>query len=118
MHKLLLMSVLGLGLGIGASQAAEVVVRVGPPHYIREHRMCAQVRGTVCGLRATTDGMDTHTSGCRAAGSFRPVNMPCGLPRAGSIGTMATCLSRVAGVVRLNPNLTETGSAFEATARF
>ena len=38
MHKLLLMSVLGLGLGIGASQAAEVVVRVGPPHAIVEHR--------------------------------------------------------------------------------
>jgi len=37
MHKLLLMSVLGLGLGIGASQAAEVVVRMGPPHAIVEH---------------------------------------------------------------------------------
>ena len=38
MHKLLLMSVLGLGLGIGASQAAEVVVRVAPPSAIVEHR--------------------------------------------------------------------------------
>ena len=39
MHKLLLMSVLGLGLGIGASQAAEVVVQVGPPRAIVEHRV-------------------------------------------------------------------------------
>ena len=38
MHKLLLMSVLGLGLGIGASQAAEVVVRVAPPRAIVEQR--------------------------------------------------------------------------------
>ncbi len=38
MNKLLLMSVLGLGLGIGASQAAEVVVQVGPPRAIVEHR--------------------------------------------------------------------------------
>ena len=38
MHKLLLMSVLGLGIGIGASQAAEVVVQVGPPRAIVEHR--------------------------------------------------------------------------------
>jgi hypothetical protein len=36
-HKLLLMSVLGLGLGIGAMQA-EVVVRVGPPRAIVERR--------------------------------------------------------------------------------
>lgn len=38
MRKVLLMSVLGLGLGIGASQAAEVVVRVGPPHGVVERR--------------------------------------------------------------------------------
>jgi hypothetical protein len=38
MNKLLLTSVLGLGIGIGASKAAEVVVRVGPPHAIVEHR--------------------------------------------------------------------------------
>jgi hypothetical protein len=38
MHKFLLMSVLGLGLGIGASQAAEVVVGVAPPRAIVEHR--------------------------------------------------------------------------------
>jgi hypothetical protein len=38
MNKLLLMSVLGLGLGIGASKAAEVVVSVGPPRAIVEHR--------------------------------------------------------------------------------
>ena len=37
MHKLLLMSVLGLGLGIGAMRA-EVVVRVGPPRAIVERR--------------------------------------------------------------------------------
>ena len=37
MHKLLLMSVLGLGLGIGAMQA-EVVVRVAPPRAVVEHR--------------------------------------------------------------------------------
>jgi hypothetical protein len=38
MHKFLLMTLLGLGLGIGASQAAEVVVRVGPPRAIVERR--------------------------------------------------------------------------------
>ena len=38
MHKLLLMSVLGIGLGIGAAQAADVVVRVGPPRAVVEHR--------------------------------------------------------------------------------
>ena len=38
MHKFLLMSVLGLGLGIGASQAAEVFVQVGPPRAVVEHR--------------------------------------------------------------------------------
>jgi WXXGXW repeat (2 copies) len=38
MNKLLLMSVLGLGLGIGAMQAAEVVVRVAPPRAIVERR--------------------------------------------------------------------------------
>ena len=37
MNKLLLMSVLGLGLGIGAMQA-EVVVKVAPPRAIVEHR--------------------------------------------------------------------------------
>lgn len=37
MHKLFLMSVLGLGLGIGAMQA-EVVVRVAPPRAVVEHR--------------------------------------------------------------------------------
>jgi hypothetical protein len=37
MNQLLLMTVLGLGLGLGAMQA-EVVVRVGPPHAIVEHR--------------------------------------------------------------------------------
>ncbi|SRR5579883_821951 len=39
MHKFLLMSVLGLGLGLGASQAAEIVVRVGPPAPVFEHRL-------------------------------------------------------------------------------
>ena len=38
MNKLLLMSVLGFGLGIGALQAAEVVVRVAPPRAIVEER--------------------------------------------------------------------------------
>ena len=38
MNRLLLMSVLGLGIGIGASQAAEVVVRVAPPRAIVEER--------------------------------------------------------------------------------
>jgi hypothetical protein len=38
MHKLLLMSVLGLGLGIGASQAADIVVKVAPPRAVVEHR--------------------------------------------------------------------------------
>jgi hypothetical protein len=38
MKNFLLMSVLGLGVGIGASQAADVVVRVGPPRAIVEHR--------------------------------------------------------------------------------
>jgi YXWGXW repeat-containing protein len=37
MHKLLLMSVLGLGLGIGAMQA-EVVVRIAPPRAVVEQR--------------------------------------------------------------------------------
>jgi hypothetical protein len=37
MHKLLLTSVLGLGLGIGAMQA-EVVVRIAPPRAVVEHR--------------------------------------------------------------------------------
>ena len=37
MNKLLLLSVLGLGLGIGAMQA-EVVVRVAPPRAVVEHR--------------------------------------------------------------------------------
>jgi hypothetical protein len=38
MRKFLLMSVLGLGLGIAASQAADVVVKVAPPRAIVEHR--------------------------------------------------------------------------------
>jgi hypothetical protein len=38
MHKSLLMSVLGLGLGIGASQAADIVVKVAPPRAVVEHR--------------------------------------------------------------------------------
>jgi hypothetical protein len=37
-HKLLLTSVLGLGLGIGAIQAADVVVKVAPPRAVVEHR--------------------------------------------------------------------------------
>ena len=37
MNRLLLMSVLGLGLGIGAMQA-EVVVKIAPPRAIVEHR--------------------------------------------------------------------------------
>jgi hypothetical protein len=39
MHKYLLMTALGLGLSIGSMQAAEVVVRVGPPRAIVEHRV-------------------------------------------------------------------------------
>lgn len=39
MHKLLLVSVMGFGLGLGASPAAEVVVRVGPPAPIVERRL-------------------------------------------------------------------------------
>ena len=38
MNRLLLMSVLGFGLDIGAMQAAEVVVRAAPPRAIVEHR--------------------------------------------------------------------------------
>jgi WXXGXW repeat (2 copies) len=38
MRKFLLVSVLGLGLGIGATQAADVFVQVGPPRPIVEHR--------------------------------------------------------------------------------
>jgi hypothetical protein len=37
-HKYFLMSVLGLGLCMGSIQAAEVVVRVGPPRAIVERR--------------------------------------------------------------------------------
>ena len=39
MRKFLLMSVVGFGLGLGASQAAEVFVQVGPPAPIVEHRV-------------------------------------------------------------------------------
>jgi len=38
MHRYLLMTALGLGLSIGSMQAAEVVVRVGPPRAIVERR--------------------------------------------------------------------------------
>jgi hypothetical protein len=37
-NKLLLMTVLGVGLGLGSMQAAEVIVRVGPPRAIVERR--------------------------------------------------------------------------------
>jgi hypothetical protein len=37
-NKFLLMSVLGVGLGLGSMRAAEVVVRVGPPRAIVERR--------------------------------------------------------------------------------
>ena len=37
MHKLLLTSILGLGLGLGAMQA-EVVVKIAPPRAVVEHR--------------------------------------------------------------------------------
>jgi len=38
MNKLLLISTLGLGLGVGATQAAEVVINVAPPRPLVEHR--------------------------------------------------------------------------------
>jgi hypothetical protein len=37
-RKFFLVSILGLGLGIGATQAAEVYVQVGPPRAIVERR--------------------------------------------------------------------------------
>jgi hypothetical protein len=38
MRKLILATILGLAFGIGSANAAEVVVRVAPPHAVREHR--------------------------------------------------------------------------------
>ncbi len=47
MRKFFLMSVLGLGLGIGATQAAEVIVRERPPAMIVEHRAARPGAGYV-----------------------------------------------------------------------
>jgi hypothetical protein len=96
MDKLLLMSVLGLGIGIGASQAAEVVVRVGPPRAIVEHR-APRPSPRHLWIAGYHRGMAAHTSGSQAAGNFRPANMPCGLRLVGNIGMKATFLSRAAG---------------------
>jgi hypothetical protein len=38
MRKLFLTALFAVGLGIGVAQAAEVVVRIGPPRAIVEHR--------------------------------------------------------------------------------
>lgn len=38
MHKLFLTALFAVGLGIGVAQAAEVVVRIGPPRAIVERR--------------------------------------------------------------------------------
>jgi len=39
LKKLLLTAVMGIGLGIGSASAEEVVVRVGPPRAVVEHRV-------------------------------------------------------------------------------
>jgi hypothetical protein len=41
MRKFILAALLGLSFGIGSAQAAEVVVKVTPPHAVREHRPAA-----------------------------------------------------------------------------
>jgi WXXGXW repeat (2 copies) len=38
MRKLLITALIGLGMGIGSMQAAEIVVKLRPPISIREHR--------------------------------------------------------------------------------
>jgi hypothetical protein len=38
MRKILLTTLLGIGIGLGAAQAEEIVVRVRPPHALVEHR--------------------------------------------------------------------------------
>jgi hypothetical protein len=38
MRKLFLTALFAVGLGVGVAQAAEVVVRIGPPRAVVEHR--------------------------------------------------------------------------------
>ena len=78
MHKYFLMSVLGLGLGIGSMQAADVVVRVGPPRAIVEHRIARALARGMFGLRNIIAGTAMPMSGNTVAGSFRPANMRYG----------------------------------------
>lgn len=46
MHKLLLTALLGAGLGFVPARA-QVIIRVRPPHAVREHRPRAPSRGHV-----------------------------------------------------------------------
>ena len=68
MHKLLLMSVLGLGIGIGASQAADVVVKVGPAARDCRAPERAPESGAMYGLPVIIAGMATPMSGSPDAG--------------------------------------------------
>ena len=47
MKKLLLTTLFAVGLGIGVSQAAEIVVRIGPPRAIVERRPVRPARDYV-----------------------------------------------------------------------
>jgi hypothetical protein len=99
MNKLLLMSVLGLGLGIGAMQAAEVVVRVAPPRAIVERRSeRPSPRHVWIAGYHRWDG--TPMPGNPVDGMFRHENMRCGLHRDGSIG-MTDMFSRKAAGGRI-----------------
>jgi hypothetical protein len=74
MREFLLMSVVGLGLGLGALQAAEVVVRVGPPAPIVEHRAVRPGAGYVwIGGFHRWDG---RAYGLRAVGNLLLARLP------------------------------------------
>lgn len=95
MRKLLLTTLIGVGMGIVSAQAEELVIKLRPPISIREHRSSAP--SGMCGLRAITAGTGVDMYGSRDDGKFRLANTRRGSLPDGSTGTADMFLSQADG---------------------
>src|ERR1039458_4540883 len=96
MRKLLLTTLLGIAVGIGAAQAAEIVIRPGRRLAYTNAAPSDRARGTY-GLEAITVMKATHTSGHQAAGTYYPASTRYGSLPDTSADTADMCSSKVDG---------------------
>src|ERR1039458_4877452 len=96
MRKLLLTTLLGIAVGIGAAQAAEIVIRPGRRLAYTNAAPSDRARGTY-GLEAITVMKATHTSGHQAAGTYHPASTRYGSLPDTSTGATDMCSSKVDG---------------------